>query len=71
MSVGSVVRVIKCNTARLMRQEFEFLNGVYWDDAGIWSDGYFVSTTGIDEVAVRKYIEHQGKKDLGGTKFVW
>jgi len=54
-----------------MRKEFAFLEEVYWGSDGIWSDGYFVSTTGIDEAAIRKYIEHQGQKDMGQTKFVW
>ena len=71
MTVGSVVGKIKCNTSRLMRQEYAFLKKTYFAHDGIWSGGYFVSTTGIDEMAVKAYIEQQGKKDLGQTKFVW
>jgi putative transposase len=29
----------------------------------IWSRGYFVSTVGISESVIRKYIEMQGKED--------
>lgn len=71
MSVGSVVRIIKTNTSRQMREEYAFLKKTYFRHDGIWSDGYFVSTAGIDESVIRKYIEHQGKKDLGRLKVVW
>lgn len=30
---------------------------------GIWSDGYFVSTGGVDEKTVQQYIEYQGIED--------
>jgi putative transposase len=35
----------------------------------IWSEGYFVSTVGINEETIQIYIEEQGKKDAGQTKF--
>ncbi len=67
VSVGSVVRMIKSDSARHMREEFAFLKKLY-RQGGIWSDGYFVSTTGINEEVVKHYIEHQGKKDAGQLK---
>ncbi len=30
---------------------------------GIWSMGYFVSSVGLNEEQVKKYIEHQSKKE--------
>jgi len=48
-----------------MREKFPFLNDVYWGDDGIWSGGYFVSTVGINEDMIRKYIELQGAEDGG------
>ena len=71
VSVGEFVRILKCNSSRLMRQEYAFLKKTYYYHDGIWSDSYFVSTAGLDEGAVRKYIEQQGKKDCGQTKFVF
>ena len=65
MSVGSVVRLIKANTSRGIKEKFPSLKDIYWGTDGIWSEGYFVSTTGINEDVVRKYIEAQGKEDLG------
>ena len=37
MSVGSVVRIIKANTSRGIKQKFEFLSKVYWGTDGILS----------------------------------
>ncbi len=65
MSVGSVVRIIKANTSRGMKKKFPFLKDVYWGTDGIWSDGYFVSTVGITQSALRKYIQHQGEEGTG------
>ena len=42
---------------------FNFLQKMYHVDRGIWSDGYFVSTTGVNTNIIQKYIEHQGKED--------
>lgn len=69
MAVGKAVGIIKQNTAREMKQKFPFLKQVYWGSEGIWSDGYFVSTVGINEEVIKAYIESQGEKDTGQTKF--
>lgn len=66
--VSDAVRLIKTNTARTMRVKFPFLDKVYWGIEGIWSDGYFVSTVGIDEGVIRRYIENQGREDGGQAK---
>src|SRR3989338_10549553 len=63
--VGSVVRVIKSNTSRELKQKFSFLKELYWGTDGIWSDGYFVSTVGVNEQTIKNYIENQGKEDSG------
>lgn len=66
-SVGDVVRLIKTNTSRKLKEQFPFLKQVYWGTDGIWSDGYFVSTVGADEATIKRYIEQQGKDDSGHT----
>lgn len=70
MSVGEVVRIIKANTSRGMKEKFLFLKKVYWGTDGIWSDGYFASTIGIDERTIRKYIGMQGTEDSGQAMLV-
>ena len=69
MSVGSVIGIVKQNTSRELKQKFPFLKQVYWGTDSVWSEGYFVSTVGIDEAAIQAYIEDQGEKDAGQTKF--
>jgi putative transposase len=69
MTVGKVIGVIKQNTSRELKQKFPFLKRVYWGTEAVWSEGYFVSTVGIDESVIQRYIEEQGKKDAGQTKF--
>ena len=66
-SVGSVIRLIKTNTARNIKQQFPFLEKVYWGSDGIWSDGYFVSTIGVHPKVIQRYIEDQGREDAGQT----
>ena len=70
MTVGKVVGLIKQNTARDMKQKFPVIKEIYWGTDAIWSEGYFVSMVGINEAIIKKYIEEQGKKDSGQTKFV-
>lgn len=70
MGVGKAVGIIKQNIAREMKQKFPFLKQVYWGSDGVWSDGYFVSTVGINEEVIKAYIEKQGQKDTGQTQFV-
>ncbi len=64
-AVSQVVETLKKNTSRHLRKKFRFLDKVYWDNGGIWSRGYFVSTVGINEEVIRKYVEMQGKEDTG------
>ena len=69
-TVGSVVRLFKTNVSRNLKQTFPFLKKLYWGTDGIWSDGYFVSTVGVDESIIKRYIENQGETDVGQTLFV-
>ena len=68
IAVSEIVQKIKANTGRAMRAKFSFLDKVYWGVDGIWSIGYFVSTVGVNEETVRRYIERQGKEDCGQAK---
>ncbi len=69
MTVDKVIGIIKQNTSRELKQKFPFLKQVYWGTDAVWPEGYFVSTVGIDESVIQRYIEEQGKKDAGQTKF--
>lgn len=65
MSVGSAIRILKTNMSRGLKEKFDYLKKVYWGTDGIWSEGYFVSTVGIDEKIIRRYITFQGQQDSG------
>lgn len=67
ISVGSVVRTFKTNVSRNLKQQFKFLQKLYWGTDGIWSDGYFVSTVGVNKDIIKKYIQKQGEIDSGQT----
>ena len=65
MAVSSAIRIMKTNTSRELKQKFPFLKELYYGTDGVWSDGYFVSTVGVNETAIKKYIQDQGKEDSG------
>lgn len=67
MSVGSVVRLLKTNTSRNCKSKFPFLKKFYYGTDGMWSDGYFVSTVGVNQAIIKRYIENQGEVDSGQT----
>jgi putative transposase len=68
-SVGRIVGMIKANSSREMLKKFEYIRKIYWGVRGIWSEGYFVSTVGINEGIIQSYIQKQGEEDLGQTQF--
>ena len=49
-------------------EKFPFLREIYWGTESIWSGGYFVSTVGVNEDIIRRYIEIQGQEDTGQAK---
>jgi putative transposase len=67
MTVGAVVRVIKSNTSAHIREKFPYLKQYYWGTDGIWSPSYFVSTVGVDQAIIQRYIKNQGEEDAGQT----
>lgn len=69
-SVGKIVGIIKANTSRKVKEKFKFLKDVYWGTDGIWSEGYFVTTVGVNEQIIQKYISHQGQEDSGQAQLV-
>jgi len=68
-SIGKVVGIVKANTTKAMKANFPYLKQVYWGTGSIWSEGYFVSTVGIDRTTIEAYITNQGKADSGQNNF--
>ena len=52
-SVSYIVQVLKGKTSAWIKKKKKFPKGSFWQR------GYFVSTTGRDGIAVKKYIENQ------------
>ena len=70
MRISDVVRRIKSTSGRLLKKKFDYMRKAYWGIDGIWSDGYFVSTVGVNEEIIKKYVEEQGKEDRGQAQLV-
>ena len=64
-SIAEVMSRLKSQSTSEMRRKFAWLAKVYWKETVIWSPGYFVSSVGIDEDTIRRYVEHQGQEDSG------
>ena len=66
ITVATVVQKIKIESSVRLKKRFKFIQEMYLDGS-IWSVGYFVSTIGLNEEKIKRYIEWQGKKDPGKT----
>ena len=62
ISVSSIVNSLKSiSTNRLWKRHKDFLKTHFWKKKTVWSDGYFVCTTGNAKMeTIKKYIETQG-----------
>jgi putative transposase len=69
-SISKVVQIIKQNTGKELWEKYEFIRELYSRHGGMWSVGYFVSTVGLDEQTILRYVRHQEKEDLGQAKLV-
>jgi len=67
-AVSQVVGRMKGMLASRLRKKFTWLGRVYWKENVMWSTGYFVSSVGIEEGMVLKYITWQESQDSGQAK---
>jgi putative transposase len=67
-AVSKVVEIIKSQSAKVVRKEIQWLNKLYDATPSLWSVGFFVSTIGLDEQMIRKYVKYQQKQDSGQAK---
>ena len=64
-SIAAVMGQLKSQSSSQMRKTFGWLKKVYWKENIVWSPGYFVSSVGVDEITIKRYVEHQGRQDSG------
>ena len=67
-AVSEVIGRIKGRSASMLRKKFAWLGKVYWKENIVWSPGYFVSTIGIGEKQIMRYVQWQGHQDSGQAK---
>lgn len=67
-SIAMIAKIIKSNTGKAIKEKFDFLKQRYYGRGGIWSAGYFVSTIGLNEEMIKRYVQYQEKEDLGRAK---
>ena len=68
-AVSDVIGTLKGKSASILRRAFKWLSKVYYKENIVWSNGYFVSTVGIDEDKIMRYVEFQQRQDSGQTRF--
>lgn len=64
-SISAVIGQLKSQSSSQLRQAFGWLSKVYWKENIVWSPGYFVSSVGLNEQAIKRYVEYQGRQDSG------
>src|SRR5258708_1769207 len=67
-AVAKVVEIIKSQSAKVIRREIGWFDKPYHDTPSLWSVGYFVSTIGLNEEMIKKYVRYQQKQDSGQAK---
>ena len=67
-AVSEVIGRIKGRSASILRKKFAWLGKLYWKENIVWSPGYFVSTIGINEKQIMRYVKWQDHQDSGQAK---
>ena len=63
MSVSEFMGILKGKTAIMMFKSYPTLRKKpYWGNH-FWSRGYFVSTVGVDEERIKKYVKYQESEE--------
>jgi putative transposase len=63
IAIADAVQVLKGTSSMVLRKRYKFIRDMYLGKDGIWSVGYFVSSIGLNEGQIKKYIEWQGRKE--------
>jgi putative transposase len=67
-AVSEVIGRIKGRSASMLRKKFAWLEKVYWEERVVWLLGYFVSTIGLNEQSIMRYVQWQRSQDSGQAK---
>ena len=67
-AVSKVIEIIKSQSAKVIRKQITWFDKLYYDTPSFWTVGFFVSTIGLNEEMIRKYVKYQQKQDSGQAK---
>ncbi len=62
VSISAMVQKLKAHSSMELKRKFKFIREAD-DSSGIWSIGYFVSSIGLNEQMIERYIANQDKHD--------
>jgi putative transposase len=62
VSIAAMVQKLKTHSSMELKRTFKFIRDAD-DGSGIWSVGYFVSSIGLNEKMIERYIASQDKHD--------
>jgi len=57
-SVSYIMQVLKGKSSAWMKKKIKRTHGIY-ERQSLWARGYFVSTIGMDENIIKRYVKHQ------------
>jgi putative transposase len=69
-SIANVIKWLKGKTAEKLLMRFDELKQKFWGKH-LWARGYFVSTIGISDDEIRKYINNQRKREYDEYQRIW
>jgi|SRR3989344_781236 len=64
VTIAEAVQKLKGQSAYTLCKKFKFIREIY-SRGGMWSVGYFVSTIGLNEDQIKRYIERQNLWERG------
>ena len=67
IAISDAVQKLKSRSSYHLKKKFKFIREMYLEKDGIWSVGYYVSSIGLNENQIKKYIEWQGEKEVPQT----
>jgi putative transposase len=59
-SVSYIMQIVKGKSSAWLKKKIRNRQNLY-DKGSLWARGYFVSTVGIDEYIIKRYVRHQEK----------
>ncbi len=57
-SISYVMQILKGKSSAWIKKKIKHTHGLY-ERQSLWARGYFVSTIGLDENIIRRYVKHQ------------